>query len=248
MSGITSSEESLAGFRERLAKRHATHADVDTSPGPIVVDRERRPAGRNFFRALGDITADLALTKDQVKDNLRKLAGKSMTALQMGFVSFHHRAAALGIPETEMAAVEELAYLHLSRGCTACESPIEKTMLAAMLTYHWGHEFLSLPPLIHLPKEEDFLPRGDLVIVPQFAFAKYRVDFLIVAELNGRKEFVAVECDGEEFHQDAMRDRTRDAYFQSWGIPVVRVTGSLISGTPDRAVALVEAAIHNRAS
>lgn len=112
-----------------------------------------------------------------------------------------------------------------------CESPIERRMLAALAFANYGN-FASFPAELHLPKKSAEPPRGDLVIIPQFAFVKMRLDFAIIGELHGVRKFVAVECDGEEYHTDADKDRLRDNYLRGFGFEVFRFRGADIQADP----------------
>lgn len=60
----------------------------------------------------------------------------------------------------------------------------------------------------------------------------YRVDILIMADANGGWGFVAIECDGHDWHdrtkQQAAYDRARDRELLRIGIPTLRFTGSEI--------------------
>lgn len=72
----------------------------------------------------------------------------------------------------------------------------------------------------------------NLAIVPQYKVGAYRLDFAVFYGCDGVIKFLAVECDGHEFHertkQQAQRDKSRDRFLQSRGIPVFRFTGSEI--------------------
>jgi hypothetical protein len=60
-------------------------------------------------------------------------------------------------------------------------------------------------------------------IIPQVAFGPYRVDFLF--DLGGRG-LVAIECDGEDYHQDKERDKARDEHLKvHFGVTVLRSPG-----------------------
>lgn len=79
-------------------------------------------------------------------------------------------------------------------------------------------------------------PEGDVTvrIRPQVRFGDYRVDLLVSVQVIEGPEHdirvysksVVVECDGFEFHnvtkEQACRDRQRDRYLQSLGLPVLR--------------------------
>lgn len=60
-------------------------------------------------------------------------------------------------------------------------------------------------------------------IIPQVKFGPYRVDFLFDL---GARGLIAIECDGEEFHQDVERDRARDQHLSThFDVWVLRATG-----------------------
>jgi very-short-patch-repair endonuclease len=77
---------------------------------------------------------------------------------------------------------------------------------------------------------------------PQVTFEPYRVDFLIGSlwsEPDGedrREHWIAVECDGHDFHEktkeQAQRDKARDRFLVSSGVKVMRFTGSEIWRDP----------------
>ena len=60
------------------------------------------------------------------------------------------------------------------------------------------------------------------------SIASYKVDFLL--ELDGHREYVAIECDGHEWHErskeQASSDRARDRALLALGFPTIRFTGS----------------------
>jgi hypothetical protein len=59
----------------------------------------------------------------------------------------------------------------------------------------------------------------DLVLYPQYPVGRYFVDFANpVAK-------VAIECDGEAFHQDKAKDAERDAKLAAMGWKVYRISG-----------------------
>jgi very-short-patch-repair endonuclease len=73
-------------------------------------------------------------------------------------------------------------------------------------------------------------PEGVIIaIVPQVEIGRYRVDFM--AHLRNGAKF-AIECDGEEYHddiKDGLRDAKLTAFFK---LPVLRFTGSSIWESP----------------
>lgn len=114
----------------------------------------------------------------------------------------------------------------------ACESPIEKRLLPALVFANYGDGFFTFPAEMHFPKVDDAPPKGDIVVIPQFAFIRYRFDFGIIAEAETQRKIVAVECDGEEWHKDAMKDHRRDAYLAGFGIDMFRFRGKDIQADP----------------
>lgn len=106
----------------------------------------------------------------------------------------------------------------------AAESPIE-AMMAPALVFADYDGFESTPADVVIPKEMDGSDLGDVFIVPQFAFVRYRADFAIFGEKNGNRKIVVLECDGEDFHADRKKDWDRDRFFEAFGISVVRASG-----------------------
>lgn len=114
-----------------------------------------------------------------------------------------------------------------------CESPIERNLLAALITGCWPFS-QSVVPLVHNAKDHNEpFPKSDVVIVPQLALFRYRLDFGIVVEKAGAKRIVCIECDGKEFHQDREREYARDAYlYDALGIPVLHYSGTTLYRRP----------------
>lgn len=67
-----------------------------------------------------------------------------------------------------------------------------------------------------------------IVIVPQYQWGRYRLDFLLM--LGAVR--VAIECDGHDYHErtkeQAAHDRRRDREIQRSGLAILRFTGSEI--------------------
>ncbi|MFK3965699.1 hypothetical protein ACI2KT_19050 [Ensifer adhaerens] len=107
-----------------------------------------------------------------------------------------------------------------------CESPIEQVALYQMAGRNFASSF-GPPVYCHVMREiPAHWPMGvELIIVPQVEVGPYRVDFMVVFP-SGRR--FAVECDGEEFHDEA-RDAERDRnLLDFFGIQTIRATGSQI--------------------
>jgi very-short-patch-repair endonuclease len=113
------------------------------------------------------------------------------------------------------------------------ESPIETKMREALEdvwgakrgTILSGYTFLDA-----LAYQDNDYP---LHIFQEVKTDRYRLDFLIRhRSASGPYAFVAVECDGHEYHDrssaDAARDKARDRFLAELGITVLRFTGSEI--------------------
>jgi very-short-patch-repair endonuclease len=79
-------------------------------------------------------------------------------------------------------------------------------------------------------------------IFHQVKIGRYVVDFLAFVSIKGddgkevRKEWLAIECDGHDFHEktkdQAAKDKARDRFLTGIHIPVMRFTGSEIWKSP----------------
>lgn len=142
------------------------------------------------------------------------------------------RASVLGLSPQQVSSRIGKAKERIRQCIGECESPIEKRLLPALVLANYGEQFLTFPAELHCPGIDDAPPKGDLIVIPQFAFIRYRLDFAIIAEVNDNRKIVAVECDGQEWHTDAMKDRNRDAYLAGFGIRTFRYTGKEIQADP----------------
>lgn len=84
--------------------------------------------------------------------------------------------------------------------------------------------------------EPKFADEKYVIILEQVEIGEFRVDFLIVAKLAGIVRRIVIECDGHDFHErtkeQAERDRSRDRWFVSNGMTVLRFTGREIWRDP----------------
>lgn len=129
----------------------------------------------------------------------------------------------------------------IQKAIAICESPIESAIVPWLVFSNWDP--LAAPPVaVHIIGGGEPFPEKALVIIPQMKFANARFDFVLYVRDIGVRRMIAIECDGQEYH-DAMKDMNRDDYFASWGIPTVRLTGALINKGPQRAVERVMRAV-----
>lgn len=154
---------------------------------------------------------------------------------------------------------DELLYrqaFRLDRLLSMLESPIEQALVLAMLVRGFEHEQV---PAAFLGKHITNVPKcgfyyglrcGLAWVVPQVSVQvekdTFRVDLaLSAASTQGTDPmappvFVAIECDGHDFHErtkeQAQRDKARDRALQSIGWRIARFTGSEIYKSPETVV------------
>jgi hypothetical protein len=174
------------------------------------------------------IKEDLARAGD-VSIPLKDHPGKGLSVLQMGMDVLLRRARTMELRADVAKAAEAEAYNQYRKGECLCESPIERSMLAALLTAQWSG-FDTIPPRVHTALDKsEMLPEGDIIIVPQMAFLRYRLDFGLALRVPGIPiQIVAVECDDADFHTEYRKENDRVLYLKSWGVPVFKFTGKEI--------------------
>jgi very-short-patch-repair endonuclease len=138
--------------------------------------------------------------------------------------------------ETEIRSLAEsrieLARETWQEGARLCESPIERRLLAALMSSAAildGSAYLT----IGTSEQVEGYRHRETLIVPQLTIGRYRLDFGVVWYREGAGQILlAVECDGHDFHEktkeQAQRDKSRDREIMSRGWPVIRFTGSEI--------------------
>lgn len=109
-----------------------------------------------------------------------------------------------------------------------CDSPIEVLLGSFLIGGCAGYQRLDF----RVPWDPSHYSLSGTIGGPQVQIGPYRTDFLFEIWVPGKSRFLAVECDGYEFHertkQQAERDKKRDRWFLSQNIPVMRFTGSEI--------------------
>jgi hypothetical protein len=179
------------------------------------------------------------------KQFIKTHPGKGHSTLKFGMPRLLGRASEMGMSDEALQRIEEKATENYVKGAPLCESPIERSMLAALLTGDWG-DMGAVPPALHDSSRTstEMLPKCPVVIAPQLALIRFRLDFGIIVAKAGRMQIVAVECDGHDFHQDAIKESMRVAYLNSWDIPVFKFTGSELHDDAIRAADKVITGIH----
>ncbi len=137
------------------------------------------------------------------------------------------------LQESAERAVTKLPALYLRQ----CESQIEQLFLCAVWARAAWFDELEFGLFASEETQSQYTRLGGgakTVCAPQVYVGPYRVDFLFSDVMSGGEpvSLVAVECDGHEFHektkQQAARDKARDREITSYGIKVLRFTGSEI--------------------
>jgi very-short-patch-repair endonuclease len=141
------------------------------------------------------------------------------------------RASSLGIGGANLDRCIDAGTARVEYLLQYTESPIEKAMCGPLVFADY-RGFLDYPAAVHAPKDEKSLPAAEIVIIPQFAFVKYRLDFAVLGRYRAEVKIVGFECDGAAFHTNDGSDVVRDRYFASFGIEIVRATGSQIASNP----------------
>lgn len=118
-----------------------------------------------------------------------------------------------------------------------CESPIEVMLgsaivLGALLSD--GANKAGRPFFVVQSQPLLDLKAAIVVVVPQYHWEGYRIDFAVLSEYLDQPIFV--ECDGHDFHErtkeQASRDRSKDRKIQEAGMAILRFTGSEIYRDP----------------
>lgn len=126
----------------------------------------------------------------------------------------------------------------LARGEALTQSPVERALFNALVIVgidRFGTVALrgrGEVQLIAFASGE-----RNLIIAPQWRLLDYEIDFMVIggeralAAVDGvTKPYVAVECDGHEFHEktkeQASADKRRDREIQKQRVPVFRFSGA----------------------
>lgn len=134
---------------------------------------------------------------------------------------------------------EACIYGAVERMEEVCESPIEVMLGSALLLGGLLADGISKRgrTFFQIQKQDSIdLSAAVIVVVPQYSWGKYRIDFALLADQVSQPVFV--ECDGHDFHErtkeQASRDRTKDRAIQEAGFTVLRFTGSEIYRDPEK--------------
>lgn len=158
-------------------------------------------------------------------------SGNIHTIFEAGWKRMWNRLASLGVSYDAAVAHREAHWADLVENLKHCESPIERAFMCALMVSDYPGTHV-VPMVVHNPKTDDLFPDCECVLIPQFAFAKYRMDFGLIVRRGGKQLIVDIECDGADFHKNKVVDRARDNYLRSWGIEVFRFKGGEIFEYP----------------
>lgn len=196
------------------------------------------------MQSIGSIGAQVMYDWTHDKDDpdyLRGHPGNAVDVLRSAASRMKHHAAFSSMSIAEFHKAMEPLEAEYSRVQHLCESPIERDMLAALMTANWH----ALPnPFVPVLDQNamGLVPDMPVAIIPQFVFMRYRFDFAVTIKAKHTARIIAVECDGAEFH-DPGKDRIRDTNLWRLGILTRRFTGSRIhSAVTDLADSVVSSA------
>ncbi|WP_421696902.1 hypothetical protein [Ancylobacter sp.] len=189
------------------------------------------------FRRLGD-----TITKPNGESLGLDGAGSTRAVFDFAWEKMRKRLASRGAGEASVRAARNHAIIAIQLGLEICDSPIERTLLPALVCADFG-VISDLPAKMHDPRRE-CLPDGPVVITPQFGFARSRMDFAVAVRYSGRLQMFCIECDGAAYHSSA-DNIVRDGYFASWGIPTTRVSGREIYADTFAAAQKALAPVHS---
>jgi very-short-patch-repair endonuclease len=173
---------------------------------------------------------------------LAKAASRYHHGMLDATMDFKARCARLGITSQEwIDSLIQKGQRQAERLVRHCDSPIEGDVCPALIFADY-EGFDAMPPTVHIPKEDADFPDTDIVIIPQFAVARYRIDFAIICRGPGTKpatKIVGLECDGADYHTDRQKDVARDAYLAKLGIEIFRASGTDIKREPRAIVGVI---------
>jgi len=149
-------------------------------------------------------------------------AGATRAIFDFSWERMRRRMLSKGATEATIKSARNHAVIAIQLGLEICDSPIERTLLPALVCSDFG-VVSDFPAKMHDPRRE-CLPDGPVIIIPQFAFARSRMDFGMAVRFKGQLQMFCIECDGAAFHR-AANNIVRDGYFASWGIPTARLSG-----------------------
>jgi hypothetical protein len=138
-----------------------------------------------------------------------------------------------GASENDQRIALDQLQTSFDAGMTLCESPIERTLLPALLIAQWvGCEcFPAKVSSASLEDIEGLMEPSRALIVPQLKVAGRRLDFALFLPIELAPKGFAIECDGRAYH-NAMDDIERDVELAQSGFATLRFTGSQINTNP----------------
>lgn len=178
--------------------------------------------------ALASVFYEIRHDKDQ-PGFLRGHPGDGASLVRSHWRIMHHPKFRRASMETITETVERIAAAY-DIAQEWCESPIEREMLASLMSANWDE---CGDPAIPVIRPSDPIPADKpIVIMPQFQIGRCRLDFAILCRGLKSPSIIDVECDGADFH-DRQKDAERDTYLRSLGVHVFRATGSVIRRAPE---------------
>lgn len=183
-----------------------------------------------MMRSIQSVAAKMLyeMDGDSAPDFLRNHPGNGIDIIGSAVWRLRKHPRMQSLTLAEFAEIEKILLAEYGKAQTLCESPIERDMLAALMSGCWGFCDSPFVPVHSLRDKEAPIKDAPVVIIPQFPFGRFRLDFAILCRGEGKPRILAVECDGKEFH-DPEADRLRDKQLEAFGIDVFRATGKSIN-------------------
>lgn len=203
----------------------------------LIEKYERSAEDRDYQRMVERMADGIISQAEQVGDCLTRVLDKARGAMpddagNTTALSFVSPEVAKRMAEWDMDKGMDLARRQVRNVSDMCESPIERKLLPWLLCEDYGPNLGGFCALTFNHKRDLVMPACRVVVAPQFAILRYRLDFAVFARRDDlATRIIAVECDGKEFHGKASDDK-RDAALKSIGVQTVRASGSDITLRP----------------
>lgn len=129
-----------------------------------------------------------------------------------------------------------------------CESPLEKILAPWLLTIQADFETTGpqRPTIESDSWNETTISVDELVLVPQYSYDKYRLDFALFYRCASwpKAAMIAIECDGHDYHdgtkEAAERDKRRNRALITAGWHLLRFSGREIHRDPEACIAEIQ--------
>lgn len=199
--------------------------------GDLIENYQRSAEDRDYQRMVERMGDGIVSQAEQVGDCLTRVLDKARGAIpdnagNATALSFVSSEVAKRMSAWDMEKGMDHARRQVANVSDLCESPIERKLLPWLLCEDYGPNLNGFCAMTFNHKRDLVMPTCRVVVAPQFALLRYRLDFAVFARRDDlATRIIAVECDGQEFHGKASDDK-RDAALRSIGVQTIRADGS----------------------